>query len=235
MDAVNGELLRAEGLKKRFVMDEREVRALDGVDVSLRRGEIMAIVGASGAGKSTLLQILGALDTPTEGKVYYEGRDVFAMREAELAAFRRARVGFVFQSNNLLNEFSAEENVALAAMIAGTPKPGALAHARDLLARAGLSQRLTHRPGKLSGGEQQRVAIARALVNSPALVLADEPTGDLDSRTGEEIMELIFTLNRERGQTFVIVTHNMALAARMNRIIRIQDGKIVAAGGDVLE
>ncbi|MBI4828501.1 MAG: ABC transporter ATP-binding protein [Nitrospinae bacterium] len=235
MDAVSGELLRAEGLQKRFVMDEREVRALDGVDLTLDRGEIMAVVGMSGAGKSTLLQILGALDTPTEGKVYYEGRDVFAMREAELAAFRRARVGFVFQSNNLLNEFSAEENVALAAMIAGAPRSESLARARELLARVGLSQRLTHRPGKLSGGEQQRVAIARALVNSPALALADEPTGDLDSKTGEEIMELIFTLNRDRGQTFVIVTHNMALAARMSRIIRIQDGKIVAPGGDVLE
>ncbi|MDH5509685.1 MAG: ABC transporter ATP-binding protein [Nitrospinota bacterium] len=220
-------IVEARELARRFHLEGRDVDALLSANLSVRRGEILAIVGASGAGKSTLLQLLGTLDRPTGGTVFYEGVDIFRMPEARLALFRSRKVGFVFQSSNLLPEFTAEENVAIAGMIAGKPKSQALKEARNGLAAMGLSQRLDHRPGKLSGGEQQRVAIARALVNEPALVLADEPTGNLDTGTGEEIVELLFRLNREKNQTFVIVTHNMDLASRMSRRVRIKDGAIV--------
>ncbi|MDH5638989.1 MAG: ABC transporter ATP-binding protein [Nitrospinota bacterium] len=220
-------IVEARELARRFHLEGRDVDALVSANLSVRRGEILAIVGASGAGKSTLLQLLGTLDRPTGGTVFYEGVDIFNMPEARLALFRSRKVGFVFQSSNLLPEFTAEENVAISGMIAGKPKSQALKEARDGLAAMGLSQRLDHRPGKLSGGEQQRVAIARALVNEPALVLADEPTGNLDTGTGEEIVELLFRLNKEKNQTFVIVTHNMDLASKMSRRVRIKDGAIV--------
>ncbi|MDH5677185.1 MAG: ABC transporter ATP-binding protein [Nitrospinota bacterium] len=222
-------IVEAIGLSRRFTLEGRVVVALGEVDLSVRRGEVLGIVGSSGAGKSTLLQLLGALDRPTGGTVLYEGVDIFKLQEAELALFRSRKVGFVFQSSNLLPEFTAEENVAIAGMIAGKSKRHSLESARESLKAMGLSKRLNHRPGKLSGGEQQRVAIARALVNEPALVLADEPTGNLDTTTGEEIVELLFRLNRENNQTFVIVTHNMDLAARMSRTTRIRDGAIMEA------
>lgn len=228
-------LVRVDNLTRSFMMEDRMVHALDDVSLDIGRGQALAVIGASGAGKSTLLQLLGALDKPTSGRVLFDGRDIFALNEKELATFRSRSVGFVFQAGNLLPEFTAEENVALAAMIAGEARPAAIGKARKLLDSVGLSERLRHRPGKLSGGEQQRVAIARALVNEPVLVLADEPTGNLDTHTGDDILNLIMELNTRRNQTFVIVTHNMALAKRMSRIVRIKDGKFVDSLDDMLE
>ncbi|MBI4665872.1 MAG: ABC transporter ATP-binding protein [Nitrospinae bacterium] len=228
-------LMTVENLSRTFLMDDREIKVLDGVDLTINQGEMLGVMGASGAGKSTLLLLMGALDRPTGGSVRYGSTDIFALTEREKAYFRAREIGFVFQSNNLLPEFSAEENVALAAMIAGADKNESLKRARELLGLVGLSGRLAHRPGKLSGGEQQRVALARALVNGPGLLLADEPTGNLDTATGEEVFELMAGLNGQRGQTFVIVTHNPQLAERMTRVIRIRDGKIVDTGADVIK
>ncbi len=228
-------LVAVEEVTRSFVVDGRTIHALEKIDLTIDRGEVLGIIGASGAGKSTLLQMLGALDRPTSGKILFEGRDIFAMKEKDLALFRSRSIGFVFQAHNLLPEFSAVENVALPAMIAGASKNESLAKARKMLDNVGLSQRYNHRPGKLSGGEQQRVAICRALINGPALVLADEPTGNLDTNTGDEIMELIFSLNEENGQTFVIVTHNLVLAKKMSRVVQIKDGKFVDSLNDVLE
>ncbi|VAX24807.1 Lipoprotein-releasing system ATP-binding protein LolD [hydrothermal vent metagenome] len=227
-------ILEAKNLTRKFTIDSKEITALDGVDMTLYRGEIIGITGTSGAGKSTLLQLLGALDRPSSGHVFYEGKDIYSLNESQLAAFRSKSIGFVFQASNLLPEFSAEENVALAAMIAGSSKREAGEKARKLLGQVGLSQRLSHRPGKLSGGEAQRVAIARSLVNEPSLVLTDEPTGNLDTRTGEEIMSLIFSLNRENGHTFVIVTHNLGLTKSLSRVLTLSDGRFVESGDDVL-
>ena len=224
--SVENPIVEARGLQRRFSIEGRMVEALSNVNLSVKRGEMLGIIGSSGAGKSTLLQLLGALDRPTGGVVFYEGVDIFGMNEGQLAQFRSRKVGFVFQASNLLPEFTAEENVALAALIAGNGRSRALEMARGLLGAVGLSQRLDHRPGKLSGGEQQRVAIARALVNEPALGLLDEPTGNLDTATGDEIMDLLFRLNREKGQTFVMVTHNMDLARKMSRTARMKDGTV---------
>lgn len=228
-------LVSVENVTRSFNIDGREIRALNSVSLTLKRGETLGIVGSSGAGKSTLLQVIGALDRPTTGKVLFEGEDVFGKSEPDLAAFRSRMVGFVFQSSHLLPEFTAEENVALAAMIAGMSKNSAIDKAKGLLGRVGLSERLNHRPGKLSGGEKQRVAIARALINEPKLVLADEPTGNLDSRTGDDVFELLMDMNREHGQTFVIVTHNLDLAGRMSRVLKIKDGKFVDYHAGMLE
>ncbi|MBF0291292.1 MAG: ABC transporter ATP-binding protein [Nitrospinae bacterium] len=227
--------IKVEAVHRRFLIGGKQINALNGVSLTVERGEIVGFTGVSGAGKTTLLYVIGALDKPTSGRVLYDGRDVFAMSEKDLAAFRSRRVGFVFQSSNLLPEFTAEENVALAAMIAGENRRDAIRKADDLLNLVGLSGRRGHRPGELSGGEQQRVSIARALVNNPSLVLADEPTGNLDTVTGEEVFGLIRRLNQERGQTFVVVTHNLALAARMTRSLSMRDGGIVDKTADVLE
>lgn len=227
--------IKVEDVHRRFLIGGKRINALNGVSLTVERGEIVGFTGVSGAGKTTLLYVIGALDKPTSGRVLYDGHDVFAMSEKELAAFRSRRVGFVFQSSNLLPEFTAEENVALAAMIAGENRRDAIRKAGDLLSLVGLSGRRGHRPGELSGGEQQRVSIARALVNDPSLVLADEPTGNLDTVTGEEVFGLIKRLNQERGQTFVVVTHNLALAARMTRSLSMRDGGIVDKSDDVLE
>ncbi len=227
-------ILEAKNLTRKFTIDGREITALDGVDMTLYRGEIIGITGASGAGKSTLLQLLGALDRPSSGHIFYEGEDIYSLNESQLSAFRCKSIGFVFQASNLLPEFSAEENVALSAMIAGSSKREAGEKARKLLGQVGLSQRLSHRPGKLSGGEAQRVAIARSLVNEPSLVLTDEPTGNLDTKTGEEIMSLIFSLNQKNGHTFVIVTHNLGLTKNLSRVLTLKDGGFVESGNDVL-
>lgn len=228
-------LLSVEGLVRRFTIDDRDITVLDGVDLTLNRGEMVGIIGSSGAGKSTFLHILGALDKPTSGRVLYNGTDIFGLDEEKLANFRSKRIGFVFQASHLLPEFSAEENVALAAMIFGHSKTEALKKSREMLIMVGLGQRLTHRPGKLSGGEAQRVAIARALVNQPDLILADEPTGNLDSGSGSDVFELILKMNREHEQSFIIVTHNIDLARRLPRVARIKDGKFVYSAGDMLE
>ncbi|MBI5815404.1 MAG: ABC transporter ATP-binding protein [Nitrospinae bacterium] len=220
------EFVRVEGLRRHFFMGQSRIEVLNGVDLSVGAGEIVGVMGASGAGKSTLLHIMGALDKPSEGRVLYNGTDIFAMEERELASFRSRMVGFVFQFHHLLSEFTAEENVALAAMIAGANRRDAVNKAGELLEMVGLKARSGHRPGKLSGGEQQRVAIARALVNGPAMVLADEPTGNLDTATGDEVFGLVTKLNAERGQTFVIVTHNQSLAEKMGRVVRMKDGMV---------
>jgi len=229
------EVIRVENVSRRFRIDGREIVVLDGISLTARRGELIGIVGSSGAGKSTFLHVVGAIDRPSSGRVLYGGVDIFSLGERRLAAFRSENIGFVFQASHLLPEFSAEENVALAAMIAGVNRRDAARSARDLLAQVGLGERLTHRPGKLSGGEQQRVAIARALINKPDIVLADEPTGNLDTSTGEDVFSLIMRMNRELGQTFLIVTHNMDLAKKMTRVVRIRDGKFVDQDSDMLQ
>jgi lipoprotein-releasing system ATP-binding protein len=202
------------------------LRVLNDIDLDIRTGEMLAIVGASGVGKSTMLHILGGLDRPTSGRVLYGDVDVFGLSSDRLARFRNERVGFVFQFHHLLPEFSALENVMLPALIRGTEPAAAAATALKVLADVGLGDRAHHRPGELSGGEQQRVAVARALVLSPDAVLADEPTGNLDAHTGETIHELLQKINKERGITFVIVTHNDRLAIRADRVLRMADGKL---------
>ena len=202
------------------------LHVLNDIDLDIRTGEMLAIVGASGAGKSTLLHILGGLDRPTSGRVFYRDVDVFGLDSDRLARFRNEHVGFVFQFHHLLPEFSALENVMLPALIRGTERADAAENASKVLADVGLGGRVHHRPGELSGGEQQRVAVARALVQSPDAVLADEPTGNLDAHTGEAVHELLQKINKERGITFVIVTHNDRLAIRADRVLRMTDGKL---------
>lgn len=229
MDRPGGEphaLVQVMDLCKSFPMGGQDVTALRGVRFDIARGELLAIVGASGAGKSTLLQILGTLDHPTSGTVLFEGRDLFRLSEQDQAEFRNKRVGFVFQFHHLLPEFTAIENVCLPAYIQHRPWAQAQAESTALLKEVGLEHRLHHKPGELSGGEQQRVAVARALMQKPDLVLADEPTGNLDTHTGEALFALLRTLNRERGITFVIVTHNDKLSAQADRIVRMEDGTI---------
>jgi len=202
------------------------LHVLDGIDLMIEKGEMLAIVGASGVGKSTLLHLRGALDRPTSGKVYYGDVDVFGLDSARLARFRNERVGFVFQFHHLLPEFSALENVMLPALIRGTEREKAATAAAGILGDVGLGGRLHHRPGELSGGEQQRVAVARALMLNPDVVLADEPTGNLDTHTGEAVHDLLMTVNKQKGVTFVIVTHNDKLAVRADRVLRMAEGKL---------
>jgi ABC-type lipoprotein export system ATPase subunit len=202
------------------------VRALDGIDLTIERGEYVAIVGESGSGKTTLMHLLGALDRPTEGTIRIDGVQLEGASSAELAHIRSQKIGFVFQGLNLIPTLDARENVMLAARYARRPRPESFARATELLTDLGLGERMQHRPAQLSGGQQQRVAIARALINAPALVLADEPTGELDSRTAESILALFDAVNA-RGQTLVVVTHSAAVYERARRVIRIADGRIV--------
>lgn len=220
-------LIRVESLRKAFRMRGGTLEVLKGIDLAVRRGETLGVVGISGAGKTTLLQIIGTLDRATEGAVRYEGLDLAALTEDELAAFRNRSIGFVFQFHNLLPEFDARENVMLPCLISGMGRDAAGERADRLLAEVGLSGRLTHRVGELSGGEQQRVAICRALAMGPSVLLADEPTGNLDRETARGVMELLLDLNREKGLTLIVVTHNEEMAARFHRVIRIDDGRIV--------
>jgi len=219
-------LLEARDLAKRYSVGGHVVEVLRGLDLTLACGETMAVVGASGVGKSTLLHVLGTLDKPTSGQVLFEGRDVFAESEENLAAFRNRTIGFVFQAHHLLPELNALENAMLPAFIGGQGRAEATEAARDILAHVGLSHRLTHKVGQLSGGEQQRVAVARALIQNPKLLLADEPTGNLDARTGEEVHELLLSLNRTRGLAMIVVTHNLALAERLSRCVALEDGRV---------
>jgi lipoprotein-releasing system ATP-binding protein len=223
-------LLRVVGLRKSFRHGGKDLHVLRGVDLIIDRGEMVAIVGASGAGKSTLLHIVGTLDAPSAGSVEFDGIDVARMSGREVAAFRNKTIGFVFQFHHLLPEFNAVENAMMPAIIAKVPTPEARARATKLLEEVGLGQRLTHRPSELSGGEQQRVAIARALVMEPRLLLADEPTGNIDSQTAAGIHELFFELNRRHGTTMILVTHDERLAVKMPRRVEIRDGVIVAGG-----
>jgi len=204
-----------------------ELPVLDGIDLDIQTGEMLAIVGASGVGKSTLLHIVGGLDRPTSGKVYYGDIDVFGLDNGQLSRFRNARVGFVFQFHHLLPEFSALENVMMPGLIRRMDREEAADAAKRILTDVGLGARLLHRPGELSGGEQQRVAVARALMLKPDVVLADEPTGNLDMHTGESVHDLLLGINKQQGITFVIVTHNDKLAVRADRVLRMAEGKLI--------
>ncbi|MCR4824489.1 MAG: ABC transporter ATP-binding protein [Bacteroidales bacterium] len=216
-------MVEAKGIHKRF----GTLEVLKGIDFCAEAHEVVAIMGASGAGKSTLLQILGTLSTPDSGSLCIDGEDVLRLKGDRLAAFRGRRIGFVFQSHHLLPEFSAVENVLIPAMIAGVPMKEARARAVRLLGEVGLEGRLDHKPAELSGGEQQRVAIARALVNDPAVLFADEPTGNLDSATKQEIHRLFFSLRDRLGQTIVIVTHDSELAGLCDRCLVMRDGQFI--------
>ena len=221
-------VVRAVGLARRFKMGNAFVDALRGVDLSIERGEFVALVGPSGSGKSTVLNLIGGLDRPTGGEVWIDGVELGTTDERTLTRHRREHVGFVFQTFNLLPRLTAVENVALPLMFSGVPRRERLDRARTLLESVGLGQRLTHRPGQLSGGEQQRVAIARALVGHPALLLADEPTGNLDTTTGAEIMDLLKDLNQERELTLLVVTHDPEVASFADRIVTLRDGRVEA-------
>jgi len=220
-------MIKVMDLYKSFPMGGRELTVLKGINLDIARGEILAIVGASGAGKSTLLHIIGTLDRPTSGTVLFEEQDLFRLSDQEQAEFRNRRIGFVFQFHHLLPEFTALENAYLPALIQKRPAAQVRADATALLKDVGLGDRLDHKPGELSGGEQQRVAVARALMQRPDLVLSDEPTGNLDTHTGEALFALMRELNRARGTTFVIVTHNEKLSAQADRIIHMEDGRII--------
>ena len=226
---LKGAVVSVDGVSKRYAQAGATVEVLQGVQMHVASREMVAIVGPSGAGKSTLLHLIGGLDRPTRGRICCAGVDLSRLSDRRLADFRSRRVGFVFQSHHLLPEFSALENVMMPALIQRRSRQEVEPQARQLLASVGLTERLQHRPGALSGGEQQRVAVARALVNSPDVVLADEPTGNLDRATGQTIQTLLRQLNREWGQTFVIVTHDQKFAAHMDRVISLVDGKVSAA------
>jgi len=217
-------LLFVDGLVKHYSDAGRIVRVLEGVHLEVQPAEKVAIVGESGVGKSTLLHILGALDDPTEGVVRYDAADLRSLSPRALAAFRNREIGFVFQFHHLMADLSAEENVMMPALISGVGWDRAREQAREILARVGLAERLEHKPGELSGGEQQRVSVARAVVLSPRTLLADEPTGNLDPATGAEVQELLIELNRERRVALIVVTHNPHLAAAMDRVLRLHAG-----------
>ena len=221
-------LIIARGLGRTYRMGKRNLEVLRGVDLSVNRGEFVALRGASGAGKSTLLHLLGGLDKPDTGEIFFAGKNLATLPAAKLAELRNRKVGFVFQAYHLLPELSALENVCLPARIARVSAAATAERGRELLTRVGLGDRMDHRPYELSGGEQQRVAIARALINSPELILADEPTGNLDSHTGGEIIDLLCALRDERQTTLVIATHDMKVAERAPKVVQLVDGQIAA-------
>lgn len=220
-------MIKITDLHKSFSMGSYELPVLKGINLEVQRGELIAIVGASGAGKSTLLHIIGTLDKPTSGTVTFDGQDLFQLSDVQQAEFRNRRIGFVFQFHHLLPEFTALENTCLPALVQRRDRAAVTAEATALLTDVGLGERLHHKPGELSGGEQQRVAMARALMQKPDVVLADEPTGNLDTHTGDSLFGLIRDLNKSRGTTFIIVTHNDKLSAQSDRIVYMQDGMIV--------
>ncbi|HIS10760.1 MAG TPA: ABC transporter ATP-binding protein [Candidatus Avibacteroides excrementipullorum] len=215
-------MIKIENIKKRF----GTLQVLKGINLTVNDGEIISIAGPSGAGKTTLLQIIGTLDKPDEGNVCYNGTDVFSLKEKELSQFRNRNIGFIFQFHQLLPEFTALENVCIPAMIAKTDKREYMKRAKELLDFLGLKDRMEHKPSELSGGEKQRVAVARALINRPTVILADEPSGSLDTKNKEELHKIFFNLRKETGQTFIIVTHDEQLASTTDRTIHMLDGNI---------
>jgi lipoprotein-releasing system ATP-binding protein len=225
----SGQILHTESLRKVFHSGGHQIVPLDGIDFSVERGEMVGIIGASGAGKSTFLHLLAALDTATSGEVYFAGHSLGSLKEAELADYRNHSVGFVWQRHHLLPDFTAAENVAMPLLVQGGAAESALRTAKHWLAEVGLGNHTEQAAGQLSGGEQQRVAIARALVNHPTLLLADEPTGDLDERSAESIFELMQHLHRSHHLTSIIATHNLSLAGRTDRVLRLERGKLAPA------
>jgi putative ABC transport system ATP-binding protein len=219
-------LLRLKNVSRTFKLDGVEVQAINNIDLEIFKGELVSIMGPSGSGKSTLMYLLGLLDKPTSGEIILNGRNVENLSANEVARIRNKEIGFVFQSFNLLPRTTALENVCLPMIYAGTERPQRLNRARDTLVKLGLSNRLNHFPSQLSGGQQQKVAIARALANDPSLILADEPTGNVDTKSGRDIMEILRGLNKD-GKTVIIVTHNFEIAKKTKRIIRLIDGKIL--------
>jgi lipoprotein-releasing system ATP-binding protein len=219
-------LLEARDVHKTYTTGKRELEVLRGVNFSVRRGEFVALQGASGAGKSTMLHLLGGLDRANRGEIFFDGENVLGLSNPELAHLRNVKIGFVFQAYHLFPELNALENVSLPARMARVSAPETTERARALLKRVGLGERVEHRPTELSGGEQQRVAIARALINNPEVIFADEPTGNLDSHTGDEILDLLLTLRAEKQTTLVIATHDSRLAGRAPRVVRLVDGQI---------
>jgi lipoprotein-releasing system ATP-binding protein len=218
-------LIEVKNLKKSYrVTKANSLKVLKGINLEINNGEIAAIIGKSGAGKSTLLHILGTLDKPDSGKVFFEGKEVFEMKEKQRSEFRNRQIGFIFQFHHLLPEFTALENVMIASMITGEPDRN---KAEEILIEVGLKDRINHKPSELSGGEAQRVAIARALINSPKLILADEPTGNLDTANANSVIELIFELRKKYAKTFVIVTHNEEFAKNCDTIKHLKDGKVI--------
>jgi len=224
--ATNGVVLTAQGVTRTFHEGSSSLEVLRGLDLAVLAGERLGIIGASGSGKTTLLQILGGLDRPDGGKVAIDGRDLHALRELERGQLRNRTIGFVYQFHHLLAEFSAQENVAMPLLVRRMPASEAAQRAAALLGRVGLGERLRHRPHQLSGGERQRAAVARALVTAPRLVLADEPTGNLDGRNAEQVFALMLELNRELGTSLVVVTHDARLAARMDRVLELDQGRL---------
>ncbi len=219
-------VIKAVNLSKSFQKDGTRMEILKNLDFEISSGESVAILGASGAGKSTLLHILGTLDHPTSGNLFINGEDVFGYDERKIAELRNRKIGFVFQFHHLLPEFSSLENVMMPALINGMPKREARNRAEFVLNEVSLGDRVTHKPGELSGGEQQRVAVARAVIMEPDIILADEPTGNLDTETGERVQDVLINLNKTRNITLIIVTHNQTLAERLDRSIGLRDGKI---------
>jgi len=219
-------MIQVRNLHKTFIKDGQKIEVLKGIDLAIAGGDSLAVVGVSGAGKSTLIHILGTLDRPTSGAVLFDGIDVYTWPEQKLAAFRNRKIGFVFQFNNLLPEFSSLENVMMPALIQRIPKKAAARRAEAILAEVGLEDRTTHKPGELSGGEQQRVAIARALILEPDIILTDEPTGNLDTETGKKIEDILIALNQTKRITLIVVTHNHSLADRMSHQIGLRDGRM---------
>ncbi len=215
-------MITITGIEKNF----DSLKVLKGIDLEINKGEIVSIVGPSGAGKTTLLQIIGTLDRPDAGKILYDGEDIMSYKDNQLAQFRNKNIGFVFQFHQLLPEFSVLENVAMPALIGGESRSTAFNRAKELIDYLGITERLSHRPAQLSGGERQRAAVARALINSPKVILADEPSGSLDTQNRNELHKLFFNLRRDLGQTFIIVTHDETLAADTDRIIYMRDGLI---------
>ncbi|MDO5154048.1 MAG: ABC transporter ATP-binding protein [Eubacteriales bacterium] len=222
------QILQTKALKKIYGSGDTEVRALDGVDLQVENGEFVAIVGTSGSGKSTLLHMLGGLDRPTSGTVIVDGKDIFSLKDEELTIFRRRKIGFVFQNYNLVPMLNVQENIVLPVQLDGAEPDGD--HVRRIIQTLGLESKLQNLPNNLSGGQQQRVAIARALAAKPAIILADEPTGNLDSKTSQDVMSLLKVSSQKFQQTIVMITHNEEIAQMADRIIRIEDGRIVVRG-----